>query len=235
MPVKISAIESLARLRLIETTPRFWTSDELVQIIVAGVRDLWRDIVDLKQEHYLTRNTTDVFFAADSDTLSGIPNDVHKVYMIEGLDLTTTSSNVGLQFKPLDYNHNNFQLARSRGAIDPSNDTIYYSITSQGAPVGAPIIYAAPKVTSRVNINFIYVPTLPVLTADSFVPIPGEADNALVAWTVAFARAKEREDRSPDANWLSVYATEKQHLLQSLGLRQYQEPLYADATFQEYW
>jgi hypothetical protein len=79
------------------------------------------------------------------------------------------------------------------------------------------------------------VPTLGDLTTNDFVPIPGEADNALVAWTVAFAHAKEREDRAPDANWLSIFSTEKQHLLQSLGLRQYQEPQYVQAQFEDYW
>ncbi len=56
-----------------------------------------------------------------------------------------------------------------------------------------------------------------------------------MAWTVAFARAKERDDRSPDPNWLAVYATEKSHLLESLGLRQYQEPTYVEAIYNNYW
>lgn len=235
MPSTIASIEVLSRQRLIEQTASFWTSAELVEIISAGVRDLWRDIVDLKQEHYLTINNTDVFYDVSSSQLSGVPTDVHKIYMIEARTLVENSSNIGLQFLPLDYNHRNFQLARSRGPVDPANDTIYYSIMSQGAPVNAPVIKCAPGVTSLVNISFCYVPTIGQLTSTSMVPIPGEADNALVAWTVAFARAKEREDRSPDANWLAVYATEKQHLLQSLGLRQYQEPTYADAMFEEYW
>jgi hypothetical protein len=86
-----------------------------------------------------------------------------------------------------------------------------------------------------VSLRFVYVPTLATMTAASTVPIPGEADNALIAWTVAYARAKERDDRSPDPGWLTVYATEKQHLLQSLGLRQLQEPEYVKAMFEEYW
>ncbi len=235
MAVKISDIETLSRQRLVEVTPRFWTSDELNQMTIAGIRDLWRDIADLKQEHFLTFNFTDVMFPPQSDQLIGVPADVHKVYLVEAHDITTTSSNVGLQFKPLDYNHNNFQLARSRDAIDPSNDTIYYALTAPGGPVGPPVIKAAPKVTSNVKINFSYVPSLGDMTKDTPVPIPGESTNALVAWTVAFARAKERDDRAPDANWLAIYATEKQHLLQSLGLRDYQEPFYGDAIWQEYW
>lgn len=235
MATTIAQIETLARLRLVETTARFWTSDELVGIILAGIRDLWRAIVDLKQEYYLTVNDTDVFLASSATELSGVPTDVHKVYLIEPRDLSDSSTNKGVVFKPLDYNHHYFQGARSRAATDPSNETIYYAITGQGAPVGAPRIRCAPKVSSQLNVTFSYVPTLGPLVSSSVVPIPGEADNALVAWTVAFAEAKEREDKSPDPNWLSVYATEKQHLMQSLGLRQFQEPTYAEAVFEEYW
>lgn len=235
MSSQLSTIEALTRQRLIEITPSFWSSAELMDIIIAGVKDLWRDIVDLKQEHYLRNNNTDVFYDAQSTTISGLPTDIHKVYMIEPRDLTTNGVNHGLQFKPLDYNHDTFQAARAMDAIDPVASTIYYCITGQGAPVNAPVIECAPKVSSIVNLRFVYVPTLAQMTSSSIVPIPGEADNALVAWTVAFARAKEREDRSPDANWLAIYATEKQHLLESLGMREYQEPKMAIALFESYW
>lgn len=235
MSVLISDIETLARQRLVEATPRYWSSQELTDIIIAGIRDLWRSIVDLKQEHFLTYDTTHVTYDPDSLVLTGVPSDVYKVYMIEALDLTSTSVNVGIQFKPKDYNHNDFQLARSRGAIDPANDTFYYSISSAGAPVGSPVIRVAPKTTSQVLINFCYVPTLAAMTSSSSVPIPGECTNALVAWCVAYARAKENEERNPDPGWLSIYSTEKQNVLEGLGLRQYQEPLYVDALWQEYW
>lgn len=235
MATLISAIETKVRLRLVESTARFWTSDELVGIIEAGCRDLWRDVVDLKAEHYLVIDDTHVSMAANATELAGVPLDVHKIYLIEPRDLTDNSTNQGVVFKPLEFNHAEFQSARARSATDPSNDVIYYAIVGQGAPVGAPRIMVAPKVSSAMNVTLIYVPTLGPLTKDSPIPIPGEADNAIIAWTVAFAMAKEREDGSPDPNWLSVYATDKQHLLGSLGLRQLQEPTYAEALFQEYW
>jgi hypothetical protein len=235
MATLISGIEGQVRLRLNEITPRFWTSAELTEIIIAGIRDLWRDIADLKQEHYLTVDETNVFLDANSSQLSGVPVDVHKVVMIAPRDLTTSSTNGGLMFKPVDFNSDLFQSSKGRAAIDATNDVICYAITAQGSPVAAPVIRTAPEVTSVVNLSFAYVPTLGPLTSGSTVPIPGEADNALVAWTVAFARAKESEDRSPDANWLSIFATEKQHLLQSLGLRQYQEPTFVSAMYEEYW
>ncbi len=236
MATQISYAISLVRQRLIEPTPNFWTDDELVQIAISGIRDLWRDIADLKQEHFLTKNVTDVHFPANSKVLAGVPADVHKIYMIEPLDLSENGSSHGLLFKPLPYNDNLFQLARSRGSIDPQNDTIFYALSGQGSPAAATIVDCAPMVSSNVRLNFVYVPTLPTaLSVDDFIPIPGEADNAVVAWTVAYARAKEREDRSPDPMWLQVYAAEKAHVLQALGLRQYQEPSYAKAMFEEYW
>ena len=131
--------------------------------------------------------------------------------------------------------HTEFQLARSRAPIDPVSDTIFYAITQPGTPVTAPVILVAPKITAAVPLAFSYIPSLGLLTKDSVIPIPGEADNACLAWTVAYARAKEREDRSPDPSWIAVYATEKEHLLQSLGLREYQEPEYASAMWSEYW
>lgn len=234
MATSISTIETLIRQRLEEPTPKFWSSAEIVDIIIAGVKDLWRDIADLKQEHFMSI-AEDVSLQANSAILTNVPVDVHKIIMITPLDLSESSSNKGLLFRPAEYNSDTFQSSLSRTAIDPASDVIHYAITSQGSPVGAPVIRVAPQVTSAITLSFAYVPTLSALSSGSTVPIPGEADNALIAWGVAFARAKEREDRAPDANWLSIYATEKSHLLQSLGLRQYQEPSFADAMFEAYW
>jgi hypothetical protein len=235
MAQPITYAVTLARRHLIEATANFWSDDELAQLAIQGIKDLWRDIVDLKQEHFLTKNVSSVSYQPSTTVLTGVPLDVHKVYMIEPLDLSINGSNKGLLFKPLAYNNNQFQLARSRDAIDPTNDTIYYALSGQGSPVNAPVIDVAPKVTSAVKLNFVYVPTLTGIQSTDNNPIPGEADNAIVAWIVAYARAKEREDRSPDPLWVSIYSTEKAHLLQSLGLRQYQEPSYAEAMFVEYW
>lgn len=236
MPSKLSDIETLVRQTpLIEPNANFWSSAELIAIINLGIKDLWRAIVDLKQEHYLTIDDTNVILPANSSVMQGVPKDVHKIYMIEPRDLSQNGSNHGLIFQPRDYNSEAFQMARARAAVDPADGVIYYAIHKQGAPVGSPEIRIAPQVTSDVNISFGYVPTLATLPADGIVAVPGEADNALVAWTVAYARAKESESRAPDPTWLTVYQGEKDKLLESLGLRQYQEPLYTDAMFQNYW
>lgn len=235
MATKLSEIEVTARTLLDEKTPKFWKSPELLGYANACIKDLWRSTVDLKQEHYLSVNPDEVNLPAAADHLTGVPINIHKVYLIEAKLNGSNETNEGLIFRPLDSNHDRFQMARSRDDIEPTNDTIYYSITSPGGPVGAPIIYCAPQVTSNVAIRFSYIPTLEPLAADDFVPIPGEADNAIVAWVVAYARSREREDRIPDPGWIQVYSTEKQNLLQSLGLRQVQEPEVVEAFFASYW
>src|SRR5436190_1332192 len=98
MATLIKDLIPVVRDRLIETQPNFWGDDELVKIMASGIRDLWRNIADLKQEHYLTIDTTNVSMAANSSTLTGVPADVHKVYMIEPKDLTVNGANHGLIF-----------------------------------------------------------------------------------------------------------------------------------------
>lgn len=235
MATAISSIETQARRHLNEPVASFWSSDELVAHAIAAIRDLWRSTVDLKQEHYLTIDATNVTLAANTATLTGVPSDLHKVYMLAPRDLSSASVNKGLLFKPMDYNHPAFQAALGRDPVDPSDDMVYYAVTGAGSPVAAPTIYVAPQVNSAVNLTLSYVPSLAALTAASDVPVPGEADNAVVAWVVAYARAKEREDRMPDPGWIAIYGREKDSLLQSLGVRQLQEPQIVDMVFQEYW
>jgi hypothetical protein len=231
----LSDIETQARRILNETTASFWSSAEIIALINLGIKDLWRDIADLKQEHFLAFDET-VTLEANTATLTDVPVDVHKIYLIEPLDASPNSANRNLVFKPLEYNHALFQSARTTAAIEPLNATIFYAPIGPGAPTDDDTtVYVAPQVTAEVAIRFVYVPTLEALTSSGKVPIPGEADNALIAWTIAYARAKERDDRSPDPAWLAIYSTEKLHLLTSLGLRQYQEPTIVDGIFDSYW
>jgi hypothetical protein len=52
---------------------------------------------------------------------------------------------------------------------------------------------------------------------------------------MAWARAKEREDRSPDPEWLASYATEKSNLIVSATPRQEDEAKVVDAIFESEW
>ena len=235
MATKLYTIERLTRDLLSEPNPGFWSSDEIIGYISSGIRDLWRPMVDLKQEYFLTFDNTNVTLSADTTTLSGVPSDVHKVYALEVRDGTNTSANIGLKFRPREFHDEAFVSARTLDSIDPSNDTIFYAVMGAGAPVSAPTIRVAPTVTGAVNLTLTYVPTVGTLTSSSTVPLPGETDNALVAWAVAYARSKEREDRAPDPGWMSIYNAERAQLLQSLGVRNLHKPVVANAMFEEYW
>lgn len=237
MATTYTNIIAQARLHLNESTASFWSDAELLAIAQKGTLDLWRPVVDLKQEHFITIDTTNVTLAANTATLTGVPAGVYKVYLIEPLNNTSAGPNQNVHFTPLDYNDPAFRAARAMSNIDPSNANIYYAVTGQGAPFAAPTVHIAPKITSAMSLRFVYVPVLALtdMEVGDSVPLPGEADNAVIAWTVAFARAKERENPSPDPEWLSIYATEKTNLLNSLGVRVLQEPEYAKALFEDYW
>jgi len=217
-------------------TDAYWSDDELFNIAKRGTTDLWGAIIDLHEEHYLTVDTTNVTLQPSSTQLSGVPADCFRVYLIEPTDPTLTYC----QFYPRPYNHPDFINARNQMTsptvlVTPSAGlTIYYDVTGVGTPNAPPVILTAPQLSSAVALRFVYVPNLGVgsyqlTTATN--PIPGESDNALIAWIVSFALGKERQDKNPDPGWLSVYQTEKQSLLVRLKPRQEQEATYADAVF----
>lgn len=238
MATTLGTIRTNARVHLIETTANFWTDAELLEHIQQGVKDLWRAVVDLHQEHFLTVDETNVSQAASATSLTGVPSDCYRVHIIEPRDTTDTGSSKALIYQPKDYNSKEFVGARSLGTQDPTSaGVIYYTLTQAGAPVAAPTVLVAPKLSAAALLRFVYVPTLSVaaMTASDNNPIPGESDNALKAWCVAYGRAKEREDRSPDPNWLAVYATEKANILTSLTPRQTQEPEVVEGLFEDYW
>ncbi len=220
-------------------TNGFWTDAELLDYLTRGITDLWAAILDLHQEHFFTLDESSLSISANTATISGVPSDVFRVGFIEPVTLNSTGSYRNLRFEPRDMNHPDFREARAMENQDPSGGevTIYYAITGAGTPTGAPTIRIAPKLTSAIaagQLRLAYVPNLAVsgYSTTTTSPIPGEADNALIAWAVAFARAKEREDRSPDPAWLSIYSTEKQTLLVRLTPRQTQEPDYVEGLFE---
>jgi hypothetical protein len=238
MATALSSIRSQARIHLKETTASFWTEAELLDIILKGIADLWGAVIDLNQEHFQTVDESNVSLAANSDSLTGVPSDCFRVSLIEPRDTTSAGASRNVMFVPRDFASNDFINARSLSAQDPSGGLIVnYCLMGAGSPVSAPTVRTAPKLSSAMNLRFVYVPTLDLSSFDASDnnPIPGESDNALIAWTVAYARVKEREDRSPDPNWLAVYATEKQNILTRLTPRQTQEPEIVEDLFSQNW
>ena len=236
MATTLAALETIVRRHLREATARYWSSDELIALMALGIRDLWRGVDALHLNHFCTVDITNVSLAADTTTLTGIPSDCVRVHMLEPRDLSSTSTSRNWKFEPLPYNDPKFQAARMSAAQDATQGgVIYWAVRGAGGPVSAPTIDVAPTVDTAINLAFTYVPNLGTFTSASNNPIPGEADNALVCWTVAYARAKEREDSAPDPTWLGLYATEKENLITSLAPRQNQEETTVRAMFEEYW
>ena len=233
MATTLSTLVSSARTHLLETTARFWTDAELLDIAQRGIRDLWKTLKDTNQDYFLTIDETNVSLAASTRTLTGVPATVAHIRAIE--PRASNSSNVDVFFRPKNYTHPAFAAARRAAAQDPNGLTIWYHLIDAGAPVAAPTIHVAPMITSALPLQLVYIPTLGTLSTSSSNPIPGEADHAVICWTVAWARAKEREDRSPDPEWLGVYATEKANLVISATPRQEDEPKVVDAMFEQEW
>ncbi len=229
----MDTVEIIAAVRdkLVETSAVYWVDARLLEHINAGIADLWRAISDNFQDYFFTLNES-VTQAANAVTLSGVPAGVAKVSMIEALVRTSYPS---LNYFPRPYDHVDMIAARSRDAQDPTQvGQAFYAITGAGGPVAAPTIYVAPKFTSTVPLRLVYTPTVPKLTigADQENPVPGESDDALIAYTIAHALAREREDRKPDPDWLAKYATEKTNILTFLTPRQNDEPDVAEALFE---
>jgi hypothetical protein len=231
----ISAAITNARYTLNENTAAFWTDAELLVYANDGLKDLWRAVIDLHQGHFLTIDTINVSLAASTSTITGTPADLFRVELLEVRDQTTANTVRNMTFSPRAINHPDFSAARGLGAVDPNGREIYFAVTGAGSPVSTPAIQIAPMISSAVNLRLTYTPTLGNLAASIANPIPGDSDHALQAWIISHARAREREDRSPDPEWLAIYASDKKNLLVALTPRQTQEPDIAEALFESYW
>lgn len=233
MATTISSLISQSRLKLVETTANYWSDAELIDICNKGIKDLWRRINDLYQDYFVTIDDTNVTLSASTSTMSGVPTDVYRVVSIEPRVLGSSNPNRGLIFKQRDWNHKDFIQARARASVEPTNNIVYYRLMNAGAPVGAPTIFIAPQITSAMNIRLVYNQVLPDKAANDNNPIPGESDNALIAWITAYARAKERDDRAPDPEWIAIYGTEKLNLISQMTPRSIQEPDVVEGMFED--
>ena len=224
MATLMSTIITRARKTLLEPTASFWSDAELLEHGNAAIKELWKGVIDLYKDHIVTIDETNVTAAANTRALAGVPTDLFKVRYIEPRVVGSSSPNLGLIFKPRDITHPDFVSARAARSVNPRCSVIFYAVLNAGAPVGAPAIHIAPMVSSAVNLAVGYVQVIADKLSSDANPIPGESDKAIEAYIIAQARAKEREDRSPDPEWISVYATEKRNILTALTPRSEQEP-----------
>lgn len=241
MATKISTVITMVRGQLREATARFWQDQDLIDIMRLGAIDLWGAILDLHQDHYFTVNDKDVYLRANATQLSGIPPDCFRITLLEPRDTTVDGTGHQVLFVPRKYNHPDFIIARTLAAADPDalpSRQIYYQITGEGSPIAPPVVRTAPMLSADLPVRICYNQTLAWEAGqspqDGIVPIPGDVDNALKAWTIAYARAWETDDKQPDPGWLGVYATEKQTALTRLTPREEQEPEVVEDLFQGY-
>lgn len=226
--------DTLAEVRdfLVEKSARFWSDAELKAIYRLGVNDLWGAILDVHGDHYFINNDRDVVLRANDTKLSGVPDNCFRVLLIEPRDITTDGTGRQVLFTPRRFNHPDFAGARTLAAQDVGMAReVFYQMSGVGAPIAAPTILTAPKLSGDLALRFVYCPTIDVVDKN---PIPGQSDNALKAWTLAYALGKEgaQGQRTPDPGWLGIYATEKQLILTRLTPRQEQEPETVDDLFQ---
>lgn len=214
----------------------FWTEDDLHTILCDGARDLWRAIIDLHRNHFAVIDTTNMSYAADATEITGVPDDCFRILSIEPRDLTDSGSFRNTVFRPRPMQSAAFQAKRAQSTASyPGISEFLYDLINAGSPVDAPSIVVAPRTSSAIPLRVNYVRTLGTLLETDSNPIPGESDNALVAWCVAYARSSERDDRMPDPAWLAIYATDKQGLLTALTPRQEQEPEVIEDLFGGAW
>lgn len=233
MATLLSSLLTQVRAHLNESTESFWSDAELLSHLNNGIKDLWRAINDNYQDYFLTLDITNVTLAANATTASGVPSDVSVVRLIGPRDRATYPY-LTMESRSLD--HPDFIAAQAQSAIDPSSlRLMYFWVSQAGAPVGAPTIHMAPTISASLPLQLGYVPTVPAKASTDSNPIPGESDQALINWTLAYGLAKQREDQQPDTGWLTMYATEKANILKAISPRQTQDVEVAEAVFEDWW
>lgn len=230
MATEITDLLRQVRSRLGGKTTSTWPDKDLQDYLRHGALDLWGAILDIHGDHYLKEER--VMLRANESSINP-PGDCFRIQFIEPWDTTNSGTSPDLHFKPMKYNRPEFAAARSLSSTDLGTaDEILYALTGEGAPVSAPIIRIAPKLNGDLALRIAYNPTLVIGETN---PIPGESDNALIAWTTAWARSRERQDRMPDPGQLAIYATEKQAILTRMEPRQEQEPPEVIGIFDHLW
>lgn len=230
MATTLQTIVDRSRRTLLETTANFWTDAELLGYANAAIKDLWRAVIDLYQDHVVTIDATNMSIAANASTITGVPADLFRV--VEIAPRVLNDANRGLVFKPRTLTHPDYMQAKAMPAIEPVSAVVYYAIINAGAPVGAPTIRIAPQLGSAVNLTVTYNPVIADKALGDNNPIPGESDKAIEAYTIAWARAKERPDRMPDPEYISIYATEKTSVVVALTPRSVQEAEYVQGMWE---
>jgi hypothetical protein len=227
--VRISLRDELTQ--LVSGDP-YWSDQEICDYMTDGMQILWRAIVDLYDHHFTVVDEENMYIEANVGRVYGVPDTVHRVTTLEPRVVGPDNPNPSVVFTPADWNSNNFTVARAQRASSPRGMQIFYTLMAEGAPVSAPVIRIAPRVTEGMLLSCTYVSTLVPLTLGGYNPIPGQSDAALKAYAMAYCYAKTREDNKPDPGWLAIFATERTDLMAKLDKRQDQQPDIVEGMFE---
>ena len=142
----VSDIVSLARRQLTDTgASPYWSDNELATLVVQGASDLWREIVNIDEDYYLTVKedfpTSRLFLPKNTPTVEGTPSNLFKLKFLEPLN-----SEVGLSFSvPDGYDDPGFATDRHRNPVGV-NEPEPSSVTVLGAPPNSTInVYPPPN------------------------------------------------------------------------------------------
>lgn len=229
MATTLATILVSVRDQINEPVPDFWSDAELLRYANRGIRDLWRQINQAYQDYHFALDIA-VTQAAGASELSNVPANCGIIRGLEVLDFDTHP----FHYRPKAYNHPEFIAARQMDALQQgASGVILYAATGLGAPVGAPTIRVAPTTSAEVTLRLTYQPTIgaELTTADN-VPAPGEADQALIEWTTAYALGRQRNAGAPDPARLTNYQLEVTKILVGIAPRDESEPTVAEGMFE---
>jgi hypothetical protein len=228
----LSAIITRIRSKIVApaATDLYWDDNQILADLNNCIGDLQRAIDDDFQDYFVTIDRTNVTMDGVTGTLTGVPSDVSIIRKIRPRNVSTYP---GLIFVKRGYDSDDFEAAMAQTTQDSGSvRVIYYAITGQGAPIGAPTINVRPLVSAQIPLELVYVPRLGAKLVSDVNPIPGSSDLALETWGIAHARGREREDRLPDPGFLKIYAQEKENLLVALTPRDTDKPQIVEGMFE---
>lgn len=157
-------VRTSVRAHVDEPTANYWTDVELNGYIVSRQRTLWRKILALKKDYWLTTATlnltvgTSLYNGGDG---SGMPTDIWRIESIR----TTTSGAQNILWAPADPNSPDFLVGLNSDFPVFNPYQILYSIRNMTTLAISPI----PQQTISALINYIQQPTVMSADTDTFL------------------------------------------------------------------
>lgn len=165
MAETLATVRSSVRGHIDEPTANYWTDAELNGLIAAGERKLWRKILAMKKDYWLTTATltvatgSSIFNPLDG---SGMPADIWRIESIR----TLTSGFQNILWTPADPNSQNFLSGLNTDFPVFNPFQILYALRNMTTLAISPVFQQGP-ITAL--INYIQQPTPMVNDTDTFL------------------------------------------------------------------